>query len=172
MHKKYLRKNNLNYSVSIMKPNIGIDETLRKKITNVLSNLLADTYFLYFKTHSYHWNVTGPMFQTLHTMFMQQYTELWNTIDLIAERIRSLGEYAPHSYSELSKLTSLKDDEQVPKAEQMIKNLVQDHETIIQYIRKNFSIVEQGNDEATVDLLTQRLDSHEKTAWMLRVLLE
>ncbi|MCX7998552.1 MAG: DNA starvation/stationary phase protection protein [Leptospiraceae bacterium] len=155
-----------------MKPNIGIEESLRKSITEVLSKLLADTYFLYFKTHSYHWNVTGPMFQTLHSMFMQQYTELWNTIDLIAERIRSLGEYAPHSYAELSKLTSLKDDTSVPKAEQMIRNLVQDHETVIQYIRKNFSIVEQGNDEATIDLLTQRLDSHEKTAWMLRVLLE
>jgi starvation-inducible DNA-binding protein len=152
--------------------NIGIRDESRKNIVEVLKRLLADTYFVYFKTHSYHWNVTGPMFQTLHDMFMQQYTELWNTIDLIAERIRSLGEYAPYSYLELSKLTSLKDDEQVPKAEQMIKNLIEDHEKIIQYIRNNFSVAEEANDEATVDLLTQRLDSHEKTAWMLRALLD
>lgn len=103
---------------------------------------------------------------------MQQYTELWNTIDVIAERIRALGEFAPHSYSALSKYTSLKEDESVPKALDMIKNLVQDHETVIQFIRKNFSIVEDGNDQATIDLLTQRLDVHEKTAWMLRTMLE
>jgi starvation-inducible DNA-binding protein len=105
-------------------------------------------------------------------MFMQQYTELWNTIDLIAERIRSLGEYAPSSYKELSQLTSIKDDDKIPKAEEMLKNLIQDHEKIIQFIRDNFSIAEESNDEATVDLLTQRLDAHEKTAWMLRATIE
>lgn len=152
--------------------NIGIDENLRKQIVEILRHLLADTYFVYYKTHSYHWNVTGPMFQTLHDMFMQQYTELWNTIDLIAERIRSLGEFAPHSYSDLAKYTQIKEDEKVPKATIMIENLIKDHEAIIQYIRKNFSTVEAGQDEATIDLLTQRLDSHEKTAWMLRSLLE
>jgi starvation-inducible DNA-binding protein len=152
--------------------NIGISDDSRKKVVEVLKKLLADTYFLYFKTHTYHWNVTGMMFQTLHAMFMQQYTELWNTIDLIAERIRSLGEYAPSSYKELSQLTSIKDDDKIPKAEEMLKNLIQDHEKIIQFIRDNFSIAEESNDEATVDLLTQRLDAHEKTAWMLRATIE
>ncbi|MCS7205962.1 MAG: DNA starvation/stationary phase protection protein [Leptospiraceae bacterium] len=154
------------------KINIGIKEESREKVVEILKRLLADTYFLYFKTHSYHWNVTGPMFQQLHDMFMQQYTELWNTIDLIAERIRSLGEYAPYSYSELAKLTTIKEDEGVPKAEKMVQNLVEDHEKVIRYIRENFAIVEESNDEATIDLLTQRLDVHEKTAWMLRVILE
>ncbi len=159
--------------IVIMKTiNIGISDESRKKVVEVLQHLLADTYFLYFKTHSYHWNVTGPMFQTLHTMFMQQYTELWNTIDLIAERIRSLGEFAPHSYDSLSKLSSINEDAGVPKAEEMIKNLVQDHEAIIRYIRENFKYAEEANDEATIDLLTQRLDAHEKTSWMLRALLE
>jgi len=152
--------------------NIGISDDSRKKVVEVLKKLLADTYFLYFKTHTYHWNVTGMMFQTLHAMFMQQYTELWNTIDLIAERIRSLGEYAPSSYKELSQLASIKDDDKIPKAEEMLKNLIQDHEKIIQFIRDNFSIAEESNDEATVDLLTQRLDAHEKTAWMLRATIE
>jgi len=152
--------------------NIGINDDSRKKVIGVLKKLLADTYFLYFKTHTYHWNVTGMMFQSLHAMFMQQYTELWNTIDLIAERIRSLGDYAPYSYKELSQLTSIKDDENIPKAEEMLKNLIEDHEKIIKYIRDNFSIAEESNDEATVDLLTQRLDAHEKTAWMLRATLE
>ncbi len=152
--------------------NIGISDESRKKMIGVLKKLLADTYFLYFKTHTYHWNVTGMMFQSLHAMFMQQYTELWNTIDLIAERIRSLGEYAPYSYKELYQLTSIKDDENIPKAQEMLKNLIEDHEKIIQYIRDNFSIAEETNDEATVDLLTQRLDAHEKTAWMLRATLE
>ena len=152
--------------------NIGINDDSRKKVIGVLKKLLADTYFLYFKTHTYHWNVTGMMFQSLHAMFMQQYTELWNTIDLIAERIRSLGDYAPYSYKELSQLTSIKDDENIPKAEEMLKNLIEDHEKIIKYIRDNFSIAEESNDEATVDLLTQRLDAHEKTAWMLRATIE
>lgn len=160
------------YIIIMKNINIGIDENLRKQIVEILRHLLADTYFVYYKTHSYHWNVTGPMFQTLHDMFMQQYTELWNTIDLIAERIRSLGEFAPHSYSDLAKYTQIKEDEKVPKATIMIENLIKDHEAIIQYIRKNFSTVEAGQDEATIDLLTQRLDSHEKTAWMLRSLLE
>ena len=152
--------------------NIGISDDSRKKVVEVLKKLLADTYFLYFKTHTYHWNVTGMMFQTLHAAFMQKYTELWNTIDLIAERIRSLGEYAPSSYKELSQLTSIKDDDKIPKAEEMLKNLIQDHEKIIQFIRDNFSIAEESNNEATVDLLTQRLDAHEKTAWMLRATIE
>ncbi len=152
--------------------NIGIQDESRKKVVEVLKKLLADTYFIYFKTHSYHWNVTGPMFQTLHDMFMQQYTELWNTIDRIAERIRSLGEYAPHNYQILSKLTSIPDDDSIPKAQDMIKHLIADHERIIQYLREHFYVAEEAKDEATVDLFTQRLDVHEKTAWMLRALLE
>lgn len=151
---------------------IGIGESDRKAIADGLMKLLADTYYLYGKTHGYHWNVTGPMFNTLHIMFMQQYTELWNSIDLVAERIRSLGFFAPAGYSKLSKLTSITEDEGVPAATQMLANLVTGHETVIRTARSILEAANAGNDQATLDLLTQRLDVHEKTAWMLRAMLE
>lgn len=151
---------------------IGIAEGDRKAIADGLMRLLADTYYLYSKTHGYHWNVTGPMFNTLHVMFMQQYTELWNSIDLIAERIRSLGFFAPAGYAKLSKLTSIPEDESVPAASQMLANLVQGHETVIRTARSILDAANKGNDQASLDLLTQRLDVHEKTAWMLRAMLE
>ncbi|HMV45028.1 MAG TPA: Dps family protein [Leptospiraceae bacterium] len=155
-----------------MKIDIGISDAHRKNIAEGLKSLLSDTYMLYLKTHGYHWNVTGPMFDSLHKMFMDQYTELWNAIDPIAERIRSLGFYAPGTYAEMSKLTSVKEDTKVPKAQDMIKNTIIGHETVIRTAREIFDVAEKGKDQATMDLLTQRLDIHEKTAWMLRSLLE
>ncbi len=155
-----------------MKIDIGISDAHRKNIAEGLKNLLSDTFMLYLKTHGYHWNVTGPMFDTLHKMFMAQYTELWNAVDPIAERIRSLGFLAPGTYAEMSKLTSVKEDLKVPKAPDMIKNVIQGHETVIRTAREIFDVAEKGKDQATMDLLTQRLDVHEKTAWMLRSLLE
>ncbi|MCE9597732.1 MAG: DNA starvation/stationary phase protection protein [Spirochaetia bacterium] len=155
-----------------MKIDIGIPDAEREEIATGLKKVLADTYTLYLKTHNYHWNVTGPMFQTLHILFMEQYTELWNSVDLIAERIRSLGVYAPGSYGEFAKLTNIKDDSGVPAAKDMIKNLVEGHESVIRTARSVFPTAEKSSDEATVDLLTQRLQIHEKTAWMLRSLLD
>lgn len=150
---------------------IGINEAERKKIVDGLSKLLADSYILYLKTHNFHWNVEGPMFNTLHLMFMDQYTELWNALDLIAERIRALGSYAPGSYKKFAQLSSIAEtDEHVP-AKEMIKQLLQGHETVAKTIRTIFPVAEQGSDEASLDLLTQRLQIHEKTAWMLRSLL-
>lgn len=154
-----------------MKVDIGIQEADRQAISDGLKRLLADTYFLYLKTHGYHWNVTGPMFESLHNSFMAQYTELWNAIDPIAERIRSLGFFAPGTYSELGKLTSIKEDSSVPSATDMLKNLVEGHESVIRTARSVFAAAEKGSDQATMDLLTQRLDVHEKTAWMLRAIL-
>jgi starvation-inducible DNA-binding protein len=151
---------------------IGIPEKKRKEIAQGLSRLLADSYTLYLTTHNFHWNVTGPMFNTLHLMFMDQYTELWNSLDLIAERIRSLGQPAPGTYGQFSKLTSLEEPDGVPKAKEMIKMLVQGHEAVSKTARSIFPVAEDGSDEATLDLLTQRLQVHEKTAWMLRSLLE
>ncbi len=153
------------------KVNISIPEEQREAIAQGLKKLLADTYTLYLKTHSYHY-VTGPMFQTLHTMFMEQYTELWNSIDEIAERIRSLGHFAPGSYTEFSRLSSIPEEDSVPKAKDMIRNLVAGHEQTIQTARSILQPANAGNDEATLDLITQRLTVHEKTAWMLRSLLE
>ncbi|TGN21149.1 Dps family protein [Leptospira idonii] len=155
-----------------MKINIGIPEAERNAISESLKKLLGDTYTLYQKTHSYHWNVTGPMFQTLHLLFMTQYTELWNAIDPIAERIRSLGYYAPMGGWEFAKYSSIQEDKEVPKATDMIKRLVEGNEAVIRTARGAFESAEKGNDQATLDLLTQRLDIHEKTAWMLRSLLE
>ena len=153
--------------------NIGISEQDREAITAGLSRLLADTYTLYLTTHNFHWNVTGPMFNTLHTMFMQQYTELWNAVDPIAERIRSLGHWAPGSYGQFSGLTSIADAPAVPpKALAMVERLVQGHEAVARTAREIFPLAEQANDQPTADLLTQRLDIHEKTAWMLRSLLQ
>ena len=151
---------------------IGISEKNRKQIAEGLSTLLADSYTLYLTTHNFHWNVTGPMFQTLHIMFMGQYTELWNALDLIAERIRSLGHFAPGTYAEYAALTNLKEPKGVPKAKEMIKMLVQGHEAVAKTARSIFPAAEAGADEGTLDLLTQRIQLHEKTAWMLRSLLE
>ncbi len=150
---------------------LGIPDKQRKSIAEGLSKLLADSYLLYIKTHNYHWNVEGPMFNTLHIMFMEQYTELWNSLDLIAERIRALGEYAPGSYKEFAKLTSIEESEKVPKADKMILELLKGHETVTQTARSLYPIAEAGDDEVSMDLLTQRLQVHEKTAWMLRSLL-
>jgi starvation-inducible DNA-binding protein len=153
--------------------NIGISEADRKAIAEGLSKLLADTYTLYLTTHNFHWNVTGPMFNTLHTMFMTQYTELWNAVDPIAERIRALGHFAPGSYAQFGKLASVPDVPATPpKANDMISILVQGHETVARTAREVFPLADKANDQPTADLLTQRLDIHDKTAWMLRSLLE
>ncbi len=152
--------------------NIGINENDRTAIADGLSRLLADTYTLYLKTHNFHWNVTGPMFNTLHLMFEGQYTELSLAVDLIAERIRSLGVPAPATYSAYAKLTSIPETEGVPKASEMIKLLVEGQEAVIRTARSIFPIADEANDEPTADLLTQRMQVHEKTAWMLRSLLE
>jgi starvation-inducible DNA-binding protein len=152
--------------------NIGIDEADRAAIVGGLSRLLADTYTLYLTTHNFHWNVTGPMFNTLHLMFMDEYTELWNALDLIAERIRALGYPAPATYKEFSKLTSIEETEGVPEALDMVRLLVTGHEAVTRTARAAFPAAEKAGDESTCDLLTQRLQIHEKTAWMLRSLLK
>jgi starvation-inducible DNA-binding protein len=152
---------------------IGISEGDRAQIAAELSKLLADTYTLYLTTHNFHWNVTGPMFNTLHVMFMTQYTELWNAVDPIAERIRALGHHAPGSYGEFGRLSSVKDaPAKPPKALEMVRVLVKGHEAVARTARGIFPLVESANDQPTADLLTQRLNIHEKTAWMLRSLLE
>lgn len=151
---------------------IGINNEDRQKIAEGLSKLLADTYTLYLKTHYFHWNVTGPMFNTLHLMFETQYTELALAVDLVAERIRSLGVYAPGTYAQFSKLTSIDETVDVPKASDMISELVAGHEAVCRTARSVFPAAAKADDEATADLLTQRLQLHEKTAWMLRSLLE
>lgn len=153
--------------------NIGISEKDRAAITQGLSRLLADTYTLYLTTHNFHWNVTGPMFNTLHLMFMTQYTELWNAVDPVAERIRSLGHSAPGSYAQFSKLASVPDAPATPpKALEMVRILVQGHEAVARTARSLFPVADKAGDEPTADLLTQRLTVHEQTAWMLRSLLE
>jgi starvation-inducible DNA-binding protein len=151
---------------------IGIGEKDRGKIADGLARLLADTYALYLKTHNFHWNVEGPMFNALHQMFMVQYTELWNALDLIAERIRSLGYYAPGSYRDFAKLATVEDAVGVPAALDMVRELVAGHEAVARTARAAFPAAEKGGDESTADLLTQRLQVHEKTAWMLRSLLK
>ncbi len=153
--------------------NIGISEKDRAAIAKGLSHLLADTYTLYLTTHNFHWNVTGPMFNTLHTMFMTQYTELWAAVDPVAERIRSLGHVAPGSYAQFGKLASVPDVPAVPpKALEMVRILVQGHEAVARTARGLVPLVDKAGDEPTADLLTQRLTVHEQTAWMLRSLLE
>ena len=152
---------------------IGITEADRLKIARGLSHLLADTYTLYLTTHNFHWNVTGPMFNTLHAMFMAQYAELWNAVDPIAERIRSLGHPAPGSYAQFGKLSSLKDaPTEPPKALEMVRILMQGHEAVARTARSVFPLADKAGDEPTADLLTQRLTVHEQTAWMLRSLLQ
>jgi len=152
--------------------NIGISAANRKSIASGLSRVLADTYTLYLKTHNYHWNVTGPQFNDLHAMFMGQYTELWNSVDLIAERIRSLGHAAPGTYKSFAALSSIKEEEGVPSATKMLKNLLAGHETVARTCRDAFPAAEKASDQPTMDLLTQRLQVHEKTAWMLRSILD
>jgi starvation-inducible DNA-binding protein len=153
--------------------NIGISEQDRGAITGGLSRLLADTYTLYLTTHNFHWNVTGPMFNSLHAMFMTQYTELWNAVDPIAERIRSLGHAAPGSYQQFTALSTLPDAPALPpKALQMVQILVDGHEAVARTARSIFPLADAAGDEPTADLLTQRLTVHEQTAWMLRSLLE
>ncbi len=151
---------------------IGISDTDRARIAKGLSHLLADSYTLYLMTHNFHWNVTGPMFNTLHLMFMGQYTEQWNALDIIAERIRALGHPAPGTYKEFVKLASIKEVDGVPKATEMIRLLVDAQEATARTARELFPLVDKANDQPTADVLTQRLDVHEKTAWMLRSLLE
>jgi starvation-inducible DNA-binding protein len=151
---------------------IGISNDDRAAIAQGLSRLLADSYTLYLKTHNFHWNVTGPMFNTLHLMFETQYTELALAVDLIAERIRALGYPAPGSYAEFAKLSSIKDAQGVPKAEDMIRELVAGQEAVVRTARAVFPAVEKASDEPSADLLTQRMQVHEKNAWMLRSLLE
>lgn len=152
---------------------IGISEKDRAAIAAGLSKLLAETYTLYLTTHNFHWNVTGPMFNSLHAMFMAQYTELWNAVDPIAERIRSLGHAAPGSYAQFAKLSGLPDAPATPpKALKMVELLMQGHEAIARTARSIFPLLDKAGDEPSADLLTQRLTVHEQTAWMLRSLLE
>ena len=155
-----------------MKIDIGISEEDRERLSAELSKLLADSYTLYLKTHNFHWNVTGPMFQTLHLMFEQQYTELALAVDTIAERIRALGHFAPGSYAAYARLASIADTDGVPSATEMIKLLVEGQEAVVRTARKVLSVAEEANDQATADLTTERLQIHEKTAWMLRSLLD
>ncbi len=155
-----------------MKIDIGINQKDRKAIAAGLSRLLADSYTLYLTTHNFHWNVTGPMFNTLHLMFETQYNELALAVDLIAERIRALGAPAPGTYSEFTKLASLKEPPAGLSAEEMIRHLVMGQETVVKTARSIFPLADKANDEPTADLLTQRMQQHEKTAWMLRSLLE
>jgi starvation-inducible DNA-binding protein len=155
-----------------MEIDIGIDEKDRKAIAEGLAKLLADTYTLYLKTHNFHWNVTGPMFNTLHLMFEQQYTELALAVDAIAERIRALGHPAPGSYAQYAKLTSIKEEDGQPAAEKMIRQLAKDQETVAKTAREVFPLADGANDQPTADLLTERMQIHEKTAWMLRSMLD
>lgn len=155
-----------------MQIDIGIDTNKREEIAKGLSRVLADTYTLYLKTHNFHWNVTGPMFQTLHLMFETQYNELALAVDLVAERIRALGFAAPGTYRQFAQLSTIKEDDGVPKAQEMIRLLVQAHETVARTAREVFRSAEGASDQPTCDLLTQRMQVHEKTAWMLRSLLE
>ena len=155
------------------KMDIGIGEHDRAAIAQGLSHLLADTFTLYLTTHNFHWNVTGPMFNSLHAMFMQQYTELWNAVDPIAERIRALGHPAPGSYAEFARLSSLPDVDARPhKALEMVRLLAEGHEAVARTARGLFALVDKANDQPSADLLTQRLSVHEQSAWMLRSLLE
>ena len=155
-----------------MNINIGISAQHRDSIAQGLSKLLADSYTLYLKTHNYHWNVTGPMFNTLHLMFEQQYTELATAVDEIAERIRTLGIPAPGSYKAYAELTGIEEENGAPEATEMIRQLVIGQETVVRTAREIFPVVDKANDEPTADLLTQRMQIHEKNAWMLRSMLD
>ncbi len=157
--------------VTAMPIDIGIEENDRKQIAEGLSRLLADTFTLYLKTHNFHWNVTGPMFRTLHIMFEEQYNALWTASDELAERIRALGLYAPATYKEFGRLTSIKEEDGIPAALDMVRLLVEGHETAARTARTVFTTAEDASDAPTADLLTERMQFHEKTAWMLRSLL-
>jgi starvation-inducible DNA-binding protein len=150
---------------------LGIEPAQLQAISDGLSRLLADTYTLYLKTHNFHWNVTGPQFNTLHTMFETQYLELATAVDLIAERIRALGAWAPGSYSEFARLATVKEANGIPSAEAMVAELAADQATVVRTARQVFPAADAASDEPTADLLTQRMQVHEKTAWMLRALL-
>lgn len=152
--------------------NIGLSEEERKDIADGLAKMLADSYTLYLKTHNFHWNVTGPMFQTLHQMFMVQYNEIWLAVDSLAERIRALGYPAPGSYSQFAALTSINESDGVPKAREMIQQLLEGQEAIVRTARELLALVDKAGDQPTADLLTQRMTVHEQNAWMLRSLLE
>ena len=166
-------KKSVSASKNVLAINIGISDKDRAAIARGLSCLLADTFTLYLTTHNFHWNVTGPMFNTLHQMFMVQYTELWTAADPVAERIRSLGHAAPGSYAQFSELASVPDVPGTPpKALDMVRILVQGHEAVARTARELFPVADKANDQPTADLLTQRLTVHEQTAWMLRSLLE
>lgn len=154
-----------------MKIDIGISEKERKQIADGLSRLLADSYTLYLKTHNYHWNVTGPEFRTLHLMFEEEYTELSTAVDTLAERIRALGYPAPGSYKAYAKLSSIEEEDEIPAAKDMIRNLVKGHEAVIKTARSILPAASGAHDETTVSVISNRLDIHEKTAWMLRSLL-
>ena len=154
-----------------MNINTGIESKDRTVVVSGLSRLLADTYTLYLKTHNYHWNVTGPMFTSLHTLFEEHYTELAGAVDIIAERIRALGEFAPGSYQAFAQLTEIKEETEVPKAEVMIGNLLESHEIISRHARELLQSDAIETDDVSADLLTQRMEFHEKTAWMLRSML-
>jgi starvation-inducible DNA-binding protein len=155
-----------------MNIDIGIEANKRQEIASGLSRVLADSYTLYLKTHNFHWNVTGPMFQTLHLMFETHYNELALAVDLVAERIRALGLPAPGTYKQFAQLSSIKEEDGIPKAQDMIRLLVEGHETVARTARQVFKTAESVSDQPTCDLLTQRMQVHEKTAWMLRSLLE
>ena len=167
-----MKKSPKRRSVPASSIDIGISKQDRAAIAAGVSRLLADTYTLYLTTHNFHWNVTGPMFNSLHDMFMTQYTELWNAVDPIAERIRALGHVAPGSYTEFGKLSSLPDaPTEPPKAMKMVRILMEGHEAVARTARSLLPVVEAASDEPTADLLVQRLAVHEQTAWMLRSLL-
>lgn len=159
-------------TVSALRINIGISDKDRAAVAGELSKLLADSYTLYLMTHNFHWNVTGPLFNTLHLMFMTQYTEEWNALDSIAERIRALGHYAPGTYREYAKLSSISEPDNIPEALDMVRLLVKGNESVAQTARAAYAKADAANDQPTADLLTQRLDIHEKNAWMLRSLLQ
>jgi starvation-inducible DNA-binding protein len=155
-----------------MKIDIGISTEDRAKIAEELSKVLADSYLLYLKTHNFHWNVTGPMFSTLHVMFQEQYTELWNALDLIAERMRALGHFAPGTYKRYAELSSIKEEPAVPTAQEMIRQLVEGQEAVTRTARAAFRVADDADDQPTAGLLTDRMEIHEKNAWMLRSFLE
>jgi starvation-inducible DNA-binding protein len=162
----------LKNSTDVPHINIGISEADRAAVAGELSRLLADSYTLYLATHNFHWNVTGPLFNTLHTMFMTQYTEVWTALDSIAERIRALGHYAPGTYREYAQLTSIEEPHTVPAAMEMVRMLMVGNEAVAKTARTAFEKAAAANDQPSADLLTQRLDVHEKNAWMLRSLLQ
>ena len=169
---KKVSKNEAITASGVLAVNIGISDADRQKVANELSKVLADSYTVYLMTHNFHWNVTGPMFNTLHVMFMEQYTETWQALDMIAERIRALGHYAPGTYAEFVALSSIAEPKNIPDATGMIELLLGANEGLARTARAAFECADDVNDQPTADLLTQRLDVHEKTAWMLRSLLQ